>query len=199
MLSEPWFVRIRPGVFLSWTDDGPQLCHVDKPLDVFAVSADMVRLIVRLDAETPVDEALADLEVPAEVHQAVREALRTLIEAGMLTDVHGTEESAVRGDVPLRDTGQEAARRILAHPDIEKLDPDFLTLYRSLNRSTLTSVPLAYALHQAVRYVVRADLHGSIVECGVWRGGSMALAATVLASLGDVRRELWLYDTFDWH
>jgi predicted O-methyltransferase YrrM len=55
----------------------------------------------------------------------------------------------------------------------------------------------AYALFQAVRYVVRNRIAGAIVECGVWRGGSMMLAALALKHFGDTGRELYLYDTYE--
>jgi hypothetical protein len=36
---------------------------------------------------------------------------------------------------------------------------------------------------------------GAVVECGVWRGGSMMAIALALRSVGDVR-DLYMYDTF---
>ncbi len=48
----------------------------------------------------------------------------------------------------------------------------------------------------AVEYVVGANIQGAIVECGVWRGGSMMAAALTLLRLG-TRRPLYLYDTFE--
>jgi hypothetical protein len=38
---------------------------------------------------------------------------------------------------------------------------------------------------------------GAIVECGVWRGGSMLAAARTLNECSDVTRHLYLYDTFE--
>lgn len=152
---------------------------------------------MQLSPDTSFDDALRILDVPSEVHENVRQALRTLVSAGMLTDA-ADPTPPIPSDVPLRDPAEEVARLVAAHPDIEKLDPAFVALYRGLTHSTLTSVPLAYALYQAVRHIIRADLPGALVECGVWRGGSMALAAAMLAEFGDRRRELWLYDTFDW-
>jgi O-methyltransferase len=52
-------------------------------------------------------------------------------------------------------------------------------------------------LMDAVRYVVENRIPGSIVECGVWRGGSMMVAAWSLLELGDRDRDLYLYDTFE--
>ena len=38
---------------------------------------------------------------------------------------------------------------------------------------------------------------GAVVECGVWKGGSMMAAALTLLRLGDTERDLYLYDTFE--
>ena len=53
-----------------------------------------------------------------------------------------------------------------------------------------------YALFQAVKYICQNDISGDIVECGVWRGGSMMLIAYALDYFGDRSRDLYLYDTF---
>jgi O-methyltransferase len=53
-----------------------------------------------------------------------------------------------------------------------------------------------YALFQAVRYLCQNKIPGDIVECGVWRGGSMMLVAYALEYFRDRSRELYLYDTF---
>lgn len=53
-----------------------------------------------------------------------------------------------------------------------------------------------FGLISAARYVVRYDIPGDIVECGVWRGGSMQAAALALIEAGDISRELHLFDTF---
>lgn len=62
---------------------------------------------------------------------------------------------------------------------------------------TMTSPERLYALIQAVRYVSSARIPGDIVECGVWRGGSMMAAACTLIECGDATRELHLFDTFE--
>jgi O-methyltransferase len=53
-----------------------------------------------------------------------------------------------------------------------------------------------YALFQAIKYIVQNKIPGDMVECGVWRGGSMMLIAYALAYFGDTNRRLLLYDTF---
>ncbi|MBV8195918.1 MAG: class I SAM-dependent methyltransferase [Candidatus Dormibacteraeota bacterium] len=61
---------------------------------------------------------------------------------------------------------------------------------------TMTSVHRVMALCDAVRYISRNAIPGDVVECGVWRGGSMLAVARTLLELTDMSRDLWLYDTF---
>jgi O-methyltransferase len=63
-------------------------------------------------------------------------------------------------------------------------------------RYTMTTPERLHALCQAVEYVVRSEIPGAIVECGVWRGGSMMAVAQTLRDLGAGDRELYLCDTF---
>ena len=49
---------------------------------------------------------------------------------------------------------------------------------------TVTSPERAHALVHAVEYVVTNGIAGDIVECGVWRGGSMMAVARTLLLLG---------------
>jgi O-methyltransferase len=62
---------------------------------------------------------------------------------------------------------------------------------------TMTSLDRRASLVGAIDHVVRHEIAGDIVECGVWRGGSMMLAALALMARGDTSRDLWLYDTFE--
>jgi O-methyltransferase len=76
------------------------------------------------------------------------------------------------------------------------MEQDFKRLYETCRAETMTSVERMYALWSAVVHIHRIGLSGAIVECGVWRGGSMMLAARTLLELGDSKRPLWLYDTY---
>ncbi|MFJ4936061.1 TylF/MycF/NovP-related O-methyltransferase [Streptomyces pseudovenezuelae] len=53
------------------------------------------------------------------------------------------------------------------------------------------------ALILATRYVVRHRVPGAVLECGVWRGGSMHAVARTLLALGVTDRDLYLFDTFE--
>jgi hypothetical protein len=61
---------------------------------------------------------------------------------------------------------------------------------------TMTTPPRIYALIRAVEYVAARRIPGTIVECGVWRGGSMMAVALTLLRLGATDRDLYLFDTF---
>lgn len=62
---------------------------------------------------------------------------------------------------------------------------------------TMTSKERLVALMDAVRYIERYQIEGAIVECGVWRGGSMMAVAETLISLDRHDRQLYLFDTFE--
>jgi len=76
------------------------------------------------------------------------------------------------------------------------MEPEFLELYELCRAETMTSIERMYALWSATRHVLDNDVRGDLVECGVWRGGSVMLMALTLLRRGDTSRTLWLYDTF---
>lgn len=186
-------LQLAPGVFVAWGGDDPRVGHVDRPFDLFEVSPDMVALLARFTRPVCAETAFEELAVGPDSREAVLAALTALRDAGVLVDPD--EASSAE---PLRDAGFEAARATNSCPDIALADPDFTQLFRDMAGVTLTSPQLAYALRSALLYLNRSGVAGDIVECGVWRGGSMALAAATLLQAGDRHRRLWLYDTFDW-
>ncbi|MBD2327826.1 TylF/MycF/NovP-related O-methyltransferase [Alkalinema sp. FACHB-956] len=76
-------------------------------------------------------------------------------------------------------------------------DENSIAVIRSVQPYTMTSVERIFALMQAVEYVVRADIPGAVVECGVWQGGSMMAVAQTLQRWGDTDRDLYLFDTYE--
>ncbi len=78
--------------------------------------------------------------------------------------------------------------------------PDFdaglIEIIEQVRPYTITSTARLASLVAGVRHLVRSDLPGAIVECGVWRGGSMMAAALELLRLGAEDRDLYLFDTF---
>lgn len=74
--------------------------------------------------------------------------------------------------------------------------PDEIDTIEAVKRHTLTPHERIVALTRAVEHLVEHHIPGDIVECGVWRGGSVMAVARTLLRLGDTQRHLWLYDTF---
>jgi O-methyltransferase len=70
------------------------------------------------------------------------------------------------------------------------------TICRRVCPYTMTSPERVAALCQGIAHLERAQIAGAIVECGVWRGGSMMAAALALLRLGSTCRQLFLFDTF---
>jgi O-methyltransferase len=85
---------------------------------------------------------------------------------------------------------------LLGTPVPSDFDADLAETVRRVRRDTLTSAPRIAALCDSVEYLVRTDVQGAFVECGVWRGGSMMAAALTLMRLGVTDRDLYLFDTF---
>lgn len=72
-----------------------------------------------------------------------------------------------------------------------------LDIFQKVRGFTATSTERLSGLVSAVDYVAQNSIPGAIVECGVWRGGSMMAAALTLLRRGDTRRDLYLFDTFE--
>jgi O-methyltransferase len=62
---------------------------------------------------------------------------------------------------------------------------------------TMTGEARLLAIVDAVRYCISRGIPGALVECGVWRGGSMLAAILTLQALAMQDREVFLYDTFE--
>ena len=61
---------------------------------------------------------------------------------------------------------------------------------------TMTGHEKIFLLTQSVAYLERHAISGAIVECGVWRGGSMLAVVEMLLRLGSTDRHLYLFDTY---
>jgi hypothetical protein len=79
---------------------------------------------------------------------------------------------------------------------IDDIDAATRELFKYVESFTMTGIEDIAVLRQAVEYIVRHDIPGDIVECGVWKGGSMMAIARTLIEHGDATRALYLCDTF---
>ena len=86
-------------------------------------------------------------------------------------------------------------------PRTERLPADYdaeaKRVIRAVRPFTMTSAEKLFALILATRYVTRHGIEGDVVECGVWRGGSMQAVARTLLDAGDTSRDLHLFDTYE--
>jgi hypothetical protein len=85
-------------------------------------------------------------------------------------------------------------KKIVLPSDFEGLHQSIVT---KVQPYTMTSPERIFGLVEAVKYITRYKIEGDIVECGVWKGGSMLATAETLLHERDTLRGLFLYDTFE--
>ena len=92
-------------------------------------------------------------------------------------------------------------RNARGRPRSREFPPDFDQATRELieyaQPYTMTSMERLFALRRSVEYIAQYGIPGDIVECGVWKGGSMMAVARTLIELGVTDRMLYLFDTFE--
>ena len=81
-----------------------------------------------------------------------------------------------------------------------QLPPDFeylqTAIWQKVHPFTMTGPIRIYSLIESVRHIIRNDIPGDFLECGVFKGGSMMAVALTLLSMGVKDRKLWLFDTY---
>jgi len=92
------------------------------------------------------------------------------------------------------EVGRAADRQAQALADLSDADRDIVAQVAPF---TMTGIERRASLIGAVDHVVKHGIAGDIVECGVWRGGSMMTVALALMARGDTSRHLYLFDTFE--
>jgi O-methyltransferase len=86
--------------------------------------------------------------------------------------------------------------RVVRLDDGADMEPEFRDIAADCMNYTVTSIERMYSLYKAVEYIVRSEIPGDLVECGVWKGGSCMLMARALEKFGDTSRKIYMYDTF---
>lgn len=79
--------------------------------------------------------------------------------------------------------------------DISDEYKEFEEIYNLCKPYTMTGIERMYALYKTTEYLVKNNIKGDIVECGVWRGGSSLVILKTLQKFGDTDRKVWLFDT----
>ncbi|MFF4414288.1 TylF/MycF/NovP-related O-methyltransferase [Streptosporangium sp. NPDC001559] len=182
-------MKLTDGAFVAVKDGRLVLGHVDRPFTLWQVDPGVLVVLAEIARGTTAQdlpEALAPL-TGLDRHAA----------AALLGHLRGARVVADEPGVALRDVHAEIAKVVSAAPDLDH-DHDFLEAAWQCEDLTLTSAAAQYALWSAVGHIVGNAIPGAVVECGVWRGGSMLLAALALLNHHVEDRDLYLFDTFDW-
>ena len=66
----------------------------------------------------------------------------------------------------------------------------------SIRKFTMLSNSRLVSLADQVAHCNLAGIDGALVECGVWKGGAVALMAEVCKATGNIDRDLHLFDAF---
>lgn len=90
--------------------------------------------------------------------------------------------------------GGNAASSVKIPADIDEQASEII---RAVRPYTMTNVEKLYAVIMAARYITLYEIPGAVVECGVWRGGSMHAFARALDAEGAHGRDLYLFDTYE--
>ena len=81
--------------------------------------------------------------------------------------------------------------------DFADVTPREWEIIRAVGQNTMTAPERLVALIRSIDYLQSNNIDGDIVECGVFRGGSVMAAAHRLNDLDDTNRDVYLYDTFE--
>jgi len=108
----------------------------------------------------------------------VKTSIQSLIKALRLDTVRSQKHNADAPSYP---------------PDFSKQNIEICDIVKP---NTMTNPERVNALIDAVHYIVKNNIEGAMVECGVWKGGSSMAMAMTLKNLGYDNRDLYLYDTF---
>lgn len=97
----------------------------------------------------------------------------------------------------------EAGFTLVKHKEVNYLQKDFfdaetweLEIMNKVSEFTMLSHEKIFNLISGVQYIVKNNIEGAIVECGVARGGAMMSVANTLNKFNIKDRELYLYDIF---
>ena len=77
------------------------------------------------------------------------------------------------------------------------MDTDFMPIHKFCSPFTMTTIERTFSVFKAVEYIVKNNIVGDFVECGVWRGGSSMVIAKTLLHFGVTNRKIFMYDTYE--
>lgn len=75
-------------------------------------------------------------------------------------------------------------------------DKEYDTI-KSVRDYTMLDQSNICALIDSVQYLIKNNVEGCFVECGIWKGGAVMTMIKTLQNLGINNKEFYLYDTFE--
>lgn len=81
-------------------------------------------------------------------------------------------------------------------PEYQILSAAERSIVDSVKHNTMISVAGIVACIDSAAHLAKSNLAGAIVECGVWRGGAVQAMLLKLVGVGDMSRDVFLFDTF---
>ena len=100
----------------------------------------------------------------------------------------------------LKSIGKKQDQTIIVNKaceDFSDVDVNDMELLTSVGNFTMTSLERRLNLIDSLKYICNYNIYGSIVECGVWRGGMIMLGMKFLLRRGISNFDFYLYDTFE--
>ncbi|WP_199504293.1 TylF/MycF/NovP-related O-methyltransferase [Qipengyuania sp. YIM B01966] len=79
--------------------------------------------------------------------------------------------------------------------DIPEISDGDMALLESIRGLSMTAPIAQWEFIRALRYIDALNIEGAVVECGVWRGGNLALAGLIRRETNN-DRQIFAYDTF---
>ena len=78
------------------------------------------------------------------------------------------------------------------------LDGEFTEIYEKTKQFTMTSMERMYSMYKATEYVTNNNIHGDIVECGVWKG-TTSYAGMLYSNWNNKKgsKRFWLVDSWE--
>ena len=144
---------------------------------------------VEIDMRIGLQQLERELEFTRIESWQTHQRLAKCLDENQRFEIKLTESPKIDYQLLMRHQEEEAAFR--------DLNPKFMQLYDRVKGFSMTSIERLYAMFQATEYLWKTNVIGDLVECGVWRGGSMMMAALTLMELNDTSRSLYLFDTFE--
>lgn len=88
-------------------------------------------------------------------------------------------------------------KKIKQNPVIDAEFKEFEEIYNLCKPYTMTGIERMFALYKATEYIIKNNIEGDFVECGVWRGGSTMVMLKTLQKFNVTDRRVWLFDTYE--